>query len=233
MPFRGRAKWGAVAFDLALAGAGALLAWGVFAQVPEEVVALWALACYTVYAVVVTVALALARAATPQLPTLRRATLDGEEAWLLRACPGDWWHAIALDLGLSASAAVLTVLGLRAGGDWVVPSLLVAVMGAWFLVRVVLVLLGRRRSPALWLTRDEVLVDSPAGRARADRGSVWRVRSRRRRLVVELDHDASWRLSPRPWRAAVPSRDSMRLDCSTTGHRADDLAAWIEEWAAA
>lgn len=231
MPFRGRAKWGAVAFDLALAGVGALLAWGVFAQVPDEVVVMWTLALYTVYAAAVTVVLALARAATRQLPTLRRATLDGEEAWLLRAWPGEWWHALALDLGLSALAAVVAALGLRAGGDWVVPSLVVAATGVWFLGRAGLALAGARRHEALWLTADAVIHDSGRGRARCPCTRVAGAAGSRggSRLLLLLDGPPELRACPRPWRRRVrrTTPDSILVDCSGMGHDAADLAQWI------
>lgn len=229
VPFRGRERWTAVAFDLGTAAVGAVLAAGVLTQVPADVVPLRALALYTVYAVAATVVLAVARALTRQLPTLRRARLGGEDAWVLRAWAGDWWHATALDAGLVVLAGWLAVLGLRAGGDWLVPSVLLASTGVWFLVRVLLGLAGRRIRETLWLTDREVVHGSPWGRARAARARVVDVAARGRGLVIRLDGPAELRPCPRPWRRAGRGTppDAIRLVCSDTGHDAADLVRWV------
>lgn len=107
--------------DLLLATVAALLGWSVLATVAGELPAMQALAVYTFYAAAATLLLAIVRA-------------GGTDAAVAAA---DLRHTTALDLGLVVLAGWLTVLGLRAGGDWVVPSLLVAAAGTWFLVRVV------------------------------------------------------------------------------------------------
>jgi hypothetical protein len=124
-PSRTRGRWVEVALDLVLAAVAALLGWGVLATGAGDLPAMQALAVYTFYAAAATLLLAIARAV-------------GTDAAVAVA---DLRHTTALDLGLVVLAGWLTVLGLRAGGDWVVPSLLVAAVGVWFLVRVV-----RRRS---------------------------------------------------------------------------------------
>lgn len=207
-----RATWGETAVDLTLAAAGTLLAWGVLAQVPREVVAVHALAWYTVVAVAATVVLAAARAATRRLPTLRRTRLDGAEAWRVRAWPGDWWHATFLDLGLVVLAGALTGLAVRAGGDWLVPGLLVAAGGAWFLVRVLLTVTGRRRNEAVWVTADAVVHDSAAGRARRPRAEVVDVRATGR---------GSWLV------LVLLDGPSVVVDCSRMGPDAEVLAGWL------
>lgn len=225
----GRAKWAEVTVDLMLAAAGGGLILLAVAQAPRPgPVGLWLLVGYTAFAVGATLVLACVGALTSQLPTTQEVAVDGDPAVVVRTWAAPWWYGAALDLGLAVVGLALAGAGVAAGGELALLAAVPGLVAAWFGVRVALVLLGRRRRPALWLTRDEVVLDSSAGRARADRGSVRRVRSRGRRLVVELDHEATWQLCPRPWRAAVPARDILVLDCSATGHRADDLAAWLE-----
>ena len=124
-PSRTRGRWVEVALDLLLVTVGVLLGWSVLATGAGDLPAMQALAVYTFYAAAATLLLAIARAV-------------GTDAAVAAA---DLRHGTALDLGLAVLAGWLTVLGLRAGGEWVVPSLLVAAVGVWFLVRVV-----RRRS---------------------------------------------------------------------------------------
>ena len=167
-------------------------------------------------------------AATSQLPTLGAATLEDRPAVGVRAWAAPWWHANALDLGLAVTGLALAGAGLSAGGSWAVVGAVPGLVGLWFAVRVALVLVGRRRPPAMWLTPDEVVVDSPAGRARADRGSVRGVRGRGRRVVVELDRDATWESCPRPWRGRRSASGTVLvLDASDVGHRAGALADWL------
>ncbi len=226
--FAGREKWGEALVDLLLAGAGVLL---VAVAVPEldgtRPRGLWLLVAYTVWAVAVTVVLALAVGATRRLPELSDEALDGRPAVVVRTWAAPWWHATALDAGLAVLGPALALTGFAAGGDWAVVGLLPGAVGLWFLGRVVLVLLGRRRRPALWLSDDEVVVDSYAGRARAARADVRTARGAGRRLVVTLDREATWVLVPRPWRGGGMRRDTLVLDCADTAHRAADLAAWL------
>ncbi|WP_210649132.1 hypothetical protein [Nocardioides sp. SYSU D00065] len=226
--FAGRQKWGEVAADLALAGGGTLLAaLGAAAMTGRDPVGLLLLVAYTAYAVAATLVLAGVVAATRQLPTLTEGVVDQKRAVVARSWAAPWWHTVALDAGLAAVGIALLGAGVGAGADWGLVATVPGVVGLWFLVRVVLVLVGRRRRPALWLTDDELVLDFPAGRARSARADVASVRSRARRLVVDLDRDAAWELCPRPWRSAVADRRTLVLDCSDLGHRADDLAAWL------
>lgn len=229
--FSGRAKWGEVAANLALAAGGVIL---IRIAAPElsgrEPVGLWLLVLYTGFAVTATLVLAGTVALTARLPVLEEdVVVDRRPATGVRSWVAPWWHANALDLGLALTGLALAAAGVRAGEDWALVGTVPGIVGLWFLVRVGLVLLGRRRRPALWLTADEVVVDSAVGRARVGRGDVARVRGRGRRLVVELDGDATWSLSPRPWRRPVTARDILVLDCSDLGHRAADLADWLAE----
>lgn len=215
--------------DLVLAAIGAALAGGVIAQVPAGVVVMRVLAIYTLYAVAVTVLLALARALTRQLPTVRPGQLDEEKAWVLRSWAGDWWYSTALDAGLAVLGGWLAVLGLRAGGEWVLPSLVVASAGAWFLVRVGLGLVGRRSRETLWVTAGEVVHDSSWGRARGACGDVVDVSGRGTRLVIRFNAPVGMAPCPRPWRRgrrpAPP--DAILFFCFGTGHEAEDLAGWV------
>ncbi|ANH36820.1 hypothetical protein I601_0368 [Nocardioides dokdonensis FR1436] len=231
MPFRGRAKWGPVAFDLLLAALGALLAGGVLVELAGENAAMAALAAYTVYAVVLTAALAVGRAVTRQLPTVRQRRLDGREGWLLRSWRGEWWHANALDAGIVVLAGWLVALGLRAGDDWLVPSLLVAGVGAWFLVRIALVLAGRRGNETLRLSGEWVVHESTWGTASCSRSSIVRVRALSgTRVLLVLDPPAELRPCLRPWRRARrrPAPDEIVVDVAMTGHDAQGVAEWID-----
>ena len=227
--FAGRTKWGEVLGNLVLAALGAVL---LLVAAPElsgrEPIGLWLLVVYTAYAVAVTLVLAAVVVGTSRLPTLDEATIEGRPAVGVRSWAPPWWHANALDLGLAATGVALAVAGLAAGGDWAVVGILPGLVGLWFAVRVALVAVGRRRPPALWLTDDEVVVDAPAGRARAARSSVRAVRSRGRRVVVELDREATYEPCPRPWRHGPLSRTTLVLDASDVGHRAADLADWLQ-----
>lgn len=224
----GRAKWGEVVVDVLLAAMGSLL---VLVAAPElsgtRPVGLWLLVAYTSFAVAVTLVLAGIVAATSQLPYVADGMVDGRPAVGVRSWAAPWWHAFALDLGLAALGLALTAAGLAAGGEWAVVGPLAGVVGAWFLGRVGLVVLGRRRRPAIWLTDDELVVDSPDGRARAPRHVVRAVRVCGRDVVVELDQDATWVSSPRPWRRRTTPRDTLVLDCADTGHRTSDVVAWL------
>lgn len=192
-------------------------------------VALWLLVAYTCWAVAVTLALAAAVALARQLPTVGPGRLDGVPTTVLRSSAAHWWHAVALDAGLAVLGPALAAAGIAAGGAWGLAGLLPGMVGLWFLGRVALVALGRRRRPALWVTDTEVVVDSYAGRARVDRAGVRAATAVGRRLVLTLDRDAAWLLAPRPWRGTGVRRDTLVLDCSDTGHRAADLAAWLTD----
>ena len=230
VPFSGRAKWGEVAADLVLAAGGSLLLLVAAPQLSgREPVGLWLLVLYTGFAVAVTLVLACVVALTSQLPSLGAATVAGRPAEGVRSWAAPWWHANALDLGLAVTGVALAAVALAAGGSGAVVAAVPGLVGLWFLARVGLVLLGRRRRPAMWLTADEVVLDSPSGRARAPRDSVRQVRCRGQRVVVELNRDAAWTLPPRPWRRRLEARDTLVLDCSDIAHRAPDLAHWLAE----
>lgn len=222
-------RWGEVAVDLGLAAAGVLL---VAVATPEldgtRPVGLWLVVVYTCWAVAVTVVLAVLAAATRRHPTLAPATLDGAPATVLHSARAPWCHAVALDAGLGVLGLALAVAGVRAGGDWALVGLVPGVGGLWFAGRIALVVLGRRRRPALWLTDTELVVDSPTGRLRAARADVVAARGRGRRLVVSLARDADGSVAPWPWRPSSSARDILVLDCSDTGHRAGDLADWLD-----
>lgn len=230
VPFSGRARWGEVLGNVVLAALGGVL---LLVAAPElsgrEPIGLWLLVLYTAYAVAVTIGLALVVAGTSRLPTLGEATIEGRPAIGVRSWAAPWWHANALDLGLAVTGVALAVAGLTAGGSWALVAVLPGLGGLWFAVRVVLVAAGRRRRPALWLTDDEVVVDSPAARARAARTSVRGVRSHGRRVVVEVDGEATCQPCPRPWRRGPLPRTTLVLDAADMGHRAGALADWLHD----
>ncbi|MDF1605134.1 hypothetical protein [Nocardioides sp. YIM 152315] len=229
--FRGRAKWAGVIGNLLLAGLGVGLAWIGFAAVPGDVAAVRALAWYTVAAALVTLGLAIATAATRRLPALRESRLEGAPALVARSWAAEWWYAVALDAGLVVLAGVLVGLGVDAGGSWVLGTVAVALVGAYFLVRVILTITGRRRNHALWLTPHEIVHDAPWGRERVRREQVVRVRpaTASAELVLEVDGPVGRQVCPRPWRRTRLDAGSSRIvaDCSMTAHEAGDLAAWL------
>jgi hypothetical protein len=227
--FRGRAKWGEVAGNLFLVVVGGLLAAVVLAAVPADVTAMRALVWYTVAAVAATLVLALSIATTRRLPGLRESSIEGSPAIVARSWRGEWWHAAALDVGLVVLAGVLAVLGLRADPSWLVPSLLVAAGGAWFLVRVVLTLAGRRHNEGFWLTATEVGHDAAWGRERVGRDQVAQVRSIGGSALLRLQVDGPIRrqLCPRPWRRRRTPDDGITVSCAWLGPDVEDLAGWL------
>lgn len=230
VPYAGRAKWGEVVLDLVLAALGGLLARGAWSAL-GDVAFVRALAVYTAFAAAATLVLAVARVLTRRLPVLERGTppdATGEDAWVLRAWPGDWWHAVALDVGLAALGGWLAVLGVRAGGELVVPGLAAGVAGAWFAVRVALAATGRRSRETLRLTGTAVVHDSAWGRVRCERADVRRVTDQRSRLVLRLDRPARTLPCPRPWRGRRRgTAETIVVDCSRSGHDVADLARWV------
>ncbi len=229
--FRGRAKWGEVVGNLVLAALGGALAWAAFTIAPPEAVAMRALGWYTVAAALATLALAAGFAVTKQLPEVGAARLEGVVALVARAWRGEWWYATAIDSSLALLAGVLAVLGVAAGGSWVLPALLVVLPGLWFLVRVVLTLTGRRRSEALWLTPVEVVHDATWGRQRTRREHITRVRGvgGTPYLLLDLAGPMHWELCPRGWRQGRIGAGATQImvDCAMMGHDTDDLAAWL------
>lgn len=222
-PFEGRAKWGDVLGNGTLAALGGGLAVGALVAIPDAPPAMQALIAYTLAASAATLVLAVATAATRQLPTLHEGRV--------RSWAGEWWYAVALDLGLAALAATLVAIGLDAGQGWLVLSLLVAVVGAYFAVRALLALTGRRRREGLWVSPDEVGHDAPWGTERVRRDQVARVRASTAAddLVIEVDGPIDRRPCPRPWRRGRVGAGPQRIvvDCSRTGHRAADVAEWL------
>lgn len=226
-PFRGGAKWGEVAGNAALVVVGGGLVAVAYVAVPPEVTAIRVLAWYTAGAVLATAVLAIALALTRRLPVLHTSELAGAPALAVRSWRGEWWHTTALDAGLAVASAALLALGVRAGGGWAALGLLAAAVGAWFGGRVVLTVSGRRHPEALWLTPDEVVHDAPWGRERVRRDQVRRVRSATTSDHVLIEADAPRREPcPRPWRRALRG-GTIEVDCSWTGHAAEDLAAWL------
>jgi hypothetical protein len=230
--FGGRAKWGEVAGNLGLAALGVGLVAVALAAVPADVVAVRALVAYTVYATVATLVLAVAIATTRRLPVVSSDRLDGEEASVVRTWSGEWWYAVALDLGLAVLAGFLLLLGLAEGGAWAVLGLLVALLGAYFLVRVVLTVTHRRRNEALWVTARELVHDTPGGRARVARAHV--VRARRigdtPHVLLKLDGPVHRTRCPRPWRPRpnrLANEGELVLDTSWVGHDTDTVVDWL------
>ena len=232
--FGGRAKWGEVAGNLALVAGGVVLVGIALAAVPADVVAIRVVVGFTVYATVATLVLAMAIASTRTLPPISAGRVDGEDATVASTWSGEWWYAVALDVGLGALGAALLVIGLAAGGAWAVLGSLVALVGLYFLVRAGLAVAGGRRREALWLTSREIGHDSARGRERAPREQVTRVRriGDTPHLLVQLGQPPQTRLAPAPWRAR-PSRlgrgGEIVFDATWTGHDPEVVLAWLRE----
>lgn len=230
VPFRGREKWGEVVGNLFLAALGSLLAWVAFTQVPADVAPVRVAAWFTVLAVGITIVLALTLAGTRQLPTVESCVHDGEKGFEVHAWRGDWWHALALDLGLGIAGLVICVLGFRAGGDWFLGAVIVGALGAWFLVRALLAVVGRRRNEAFLLLDDYIVHNTPAGWAGCPRSSVQKVRGRGNAVVLILEPSAVVTECPAPWRGSRRiAADSMVVRCSMMGHTAEGLADWLQQ----
>lgn len=230
IPFRGREKWGEVAGNLFLAALGSLLAWVAFSQVPADAVPMRVAAWFTVFAVGITIVLILALVGTRQLPMVESLVRDGKKGFEVHAWRGDWWHAVALDLGLGTAGVVICVLGLRAGSDWFLGALIVGALGAWFLVRALLAVGGRRRNEALLLLNDYIVHNTPAGWSGCPRSSVQMVRGRGNAVVLILKAPAVVTECPALWRGSRRiAADSMVVRCSMMGHTAEGLAEWLQD----
>ncbi|QGG41768.1 hypothetical protein [Aeromicrobium yanjiei] len=229
--FGGRAKWGAVATNLIIAALGTFLVVVAFVAVPADVHALRALGWYTVAATVLTVALAVALAATGRLPTVDRVDLDGEEARGVESWPWQWRYDLVIDLGLGAALLTVAGIGLVEGGSWLVPSVAVGLVGIWFLVRAILSASGRRRNEALWLTSSELVHDTVNGRERCGRASVTRVAAIDQYVVADIEGRTRHQPAPppRPWRRRrrLDNPRTVVFDTTLTGHTPQQMADWL------
>ena len=228
-PYVLRDKRRDVALHVVLTVLGSMgAAWGL-ATVPQEQIWLRVLVWNGVWGVALSAALVVVMLAKPHLPRLRRTMLDGRPAWVVRSWDQAWWHTCGLDLGLLCSGVAMVLAGLAAGGREGLGAVLVAPLGLWFHVRFVLVVLGRRRRHALWLTADEVLLDSGDGRVRVPAAAVADVRAEEDRLVLALRAPGVPEQCPRGWREKGAALDGTELVLSArhTAHTAYDLAAWV------
>jgi hypothetical protein len=235
--YGGRPKWTEVLVNLLPVPLGGALVAVVFTQIPSDVYPMRALAWYTVWAVLLTAGLAIALAATRQMPTLERAEVGGSPAWGVRAWRGERVYDVGIDLGLGVLATVLTVMGLVAAGEWAALSLPVAVIGAWFAVRAVLSTVGPRRGEGLWLTDERLVHDSKRGREWCERGQIVRVRAMNDVVMVLVNGSIDRRRVPLPWRplrswrprraAAGITEHTIWFPTQHVGHTAEQLAAWL------
>jgi hypothetical protein len=221
-----RARRADLGADLAILVVGLAGAAVILTQVPADVVAMRALAVYALFAALGAGVLAVARLRTRTFPGLREATVDGRPARGVRAWSGPFVHSVSLDVGLVALGAVVSSIGVASGSAWAALWVPALVATAWFAVRVVLVLVGRRRVDALWLTDQHVVHDSAAGRARIPRTDVESVRPWSGGLFV--DGPTSRSGPPLGFRAGARARPGeLRVDTSLMGVGPHDLAAWL------
>ncbi|MDN4162291.1 hypothetical protein [Nocardioides abyssi] len=245
--FGGREKWGAVAANLVLALLAAAAVVGVLAAVPHDVTAVMLLVGYTAYAGLLTLGLAVATALADRLPVVGAGTVEGQPAVGVRARAAEWWYAVALDVGLLMLGCALLGVGLAAGGEWALWSVPIALAGAWFGVRALLAVAGRRRVEALWLTADHVVHDASWGRERVGRDQVSEVRPIKGTsyVLLRVDGPVERTLCPRWWRGADrrarpgdrtvagtgagTGSGRIELRCADLGHDPADLAAWVRD----
>ncbi len=218
--------------DLTLCAAilvgGAFLVTVVLTAVEDGLAPMDALLGYTLYALALTVGLAVLVLATRSLPGAVDGHVDDEPARGLVAWPWTRRYDLAVDAGLVVLAAVLTILGVTTGDGWTVPALLVGAVGLWFLVRTGLALVGLRRNEAIWLTDDHVVHDCVAGRVQVPRSAVVDVRAGRAFVFVEHDGTAERHLPPRPWRRDRRLDDRRLLvELTHLGATADELVSWL------
>lgn len=230
VPFRGRNKWGEVAGNAFLAALGAALAWVGFTQVPEQVTPVRVISWFTVFAVGITIVLVIALVLTRHLPTLCERNVGGAQALEVHAWRGDWWHAIALDAALAATGLLVAVLGFQTGGQWVLPALCVGLVAFWFLGRVLMAALGRRRNEGLVLLDEYIVHNTPSGWSQSARREVRGVRARGNSVLLTLRSPANVNECPVLWRGSkrLPA-DKMVVKCSMMGHTANDLAQWLQD----
>lgn len=223
-PFRGWRKWHHVLANVLVALAGTGLVAVVLTQ--TDVVPLPLLAGYTTYAVVLTLLLAGAFAVTRTLPVLE--TADGTAR--IEAFRPEWWYDNGLNAGLAVAGLWLGFLGMREGGDLLVPGLLVGLAGCWFLVPALLAALGRRHNESLRVTADSIELTGTWGSARAPRASVTDVRSAGGCVLVALAEPSDESVVPRPWRGRQRSSPHLMIfDCSMTAHDPEQLARWLRD----
>ncbi|MEU0267331.1 hypothetical protein [Nocardioides sp. NPDC006303] len=230
VPFRGRDKWGEIAGNAILAALGVALAWVGFTQVPGQVTPIRVASWFTVFAVGVTIVLVIALVFTRQLPTLRERNVGGAQVLEVHAWRGDWWHAMSLDAALAAAGLLVVSLGFQAGGQWVLPALCVGLVAFWYLGRVLMAALGRRRNEGLVLLDESIVHNTSSGWSQSARSEVRSVRARGNSVLLTLRSPANVNECPVLWRGStrIPA-DKMVIKCSMMGHTANDLAQWLQD----
>jgi hypothetical protein len=231
--YGGRAKWAEVFLNLLLALLAAGFAVAVLTQLPSDAYPIHALAWYTLWGALFCVGLALAHAITRQMPTVERKMVDGSPASGVRSWRGQRIFDVGTDLGLGVVLIVITVMGLVAGGEWVVPSLLLGAGGAWFVVRAALSTIGPRRDEALWLTDEHLVHYSKRGREQCERSQIVLVRAMNDDVMVMVNGPIERRLVPFPWRprgtAARLREERIWFRAQHVGHTAEQLATWLSK----
>lgn len=212
-----------------LSALGLLGAWAAM-EIDSESPFLRVLVGYTLVAVALTFALAVAAGLTRQLPTVQEATFEGRPARGVHAWAPEWWHTNALDLSLALGSFTLAYLGIRQGLDLRIPGIAVGVFGLWWLIRVLLGLTTRRNRSGFWLTDDEVVLESAAGRVRCARDAVLSVTNLGSHgLVLAIKGEARLERCPLLWRPRSVhfTQNIAVISLEMTGHAASDVADWL------
>lgn len=227
-PYAGREKWGNVARLTALGVLVAGMTVVAFA-IPDPPPAILVLGAYGAFSTALLLVMAAANLATKQLPTLSSSEVEGQPVVGVKGWQVPWWPRVASNVADTVGLVLLGVLGLREGGEWTPFAVLVLLVAIWPAGRVVLALLGRRHSDALWVGADEVLGYDGHGSYRCSRGDVVKVigGTESDTVIVVASH-VERRPCPRPWAGRRRwADDELGLDCTLTAHDPEGLAAWL------
>jgi len=104
------------------------------------------------------------------------------------------------------------------------------VFGLWWFIRFLLTFTSRRNNSGFWLTDDEVVLESAAGRVRCPRDAVFSVTNLGSHgLVLATLGDARLERCPLLWRPRSSQFASpiAVISLEMTGHAASDVADWL------
>lgn len=227
---RGRERRTEIAFHLGLLVVGVTFAVGVGAAPIGDYLAVQIIVVYTILVGVAAGVLAVALLLTAALPGVSERQIDGERGRGFHAWRGDWIFSVGVDIGLVVLGVVLIVLGVRDVESWAPFTIPGAAVTAWFAVRVLLVVTGRRRNEALWLTDEHLVHDSADGRARLRRDDVSAIVSGKVSMVVLAERPVDRQGPPPGWRPYGRAQaNELRIDCALTGPTAEQLQRWLED----
>lgn len=227
-PYAGRRKWSTVTLLVALALVAAAMAAVIFA-IDDPPAAMLVLGAYVAFGTALLLVMAAGNVATTQLPTVSSSEIDGQTVVGVRGWRLPWWPRVVSNVADTVALVLIGVLGLLEGGEWAPFAVLALVVAIWPAGRVVLALLGRRHSDALWVSADEVLGFDGHGSYRCSRGDVVKViGGTESDTVIVVATRVHRRPCPRPWAGRRRwADDELGLDCTVTAHDPEGLATWL------